>query len=114
MAKTLNTGVSDCILLKVQVLSLFLFGTVSVRSISMPALIQGGGVLHSKLLVADRRHFYVGSANLSDRGLTKTKEMGLLVTNCPTLAEDAAKLFEVYWHMGGTNRIPKSWPSSYR
>ena len=80
----------------------------------MPALIQGGGVLHSKLLVADRRHFYVGSANLSDRGLTKTKEMGLLVTNCPALAEDAAKLFEVYWHMGGTSRIPKSWPSTYR
>lgn len=73
---------------------------VSVRSISMETLIKGGGVLHSKLLVADRRHFYLGSANLSDRGLTKTKEMGVLVSNCPTLAEDSAKLFDVYWELG--------------
>ena len=36
---------------------------VSVRSISMPTLIKGGGVLHSKLLVADRKHFYLCSAN---------------------------------------------------
>ena len=55
----------------------------------------GGGVLHSKLLVADRKHFYLGSANLSDRGLTKTKEMGIFVTNCPKLAENAGNLFEV-------------------
>ena len=87
---------------------------VSVRSISMPTLIKGGGVLHSKLLVADRKHFYLGSANLSDRGLTKTKEMGILVRNCPVLAEDAAKLFDVYWEMGGVPKIPKKWPSRFR
>ena len=59
----------------------------------MPTLIRDGGVLHSKLLVSDRRHFYLGSANLSDRGLTKTKEMGILVTHCPSLADDVAKIF---------------------
>ncbi len=69
--------------------------------------------MHSKLLVADRKHFYLGSANLSDRGLTKTKEMGVLVSNCPRLAEDAAKLFEVYWELGGRKNIPKSYPKSY-
>lgn len=87
---------------------------VSVRSISMPALIKGGGVLHSKLLVADRKHFYLGSANLSDRGLTKTKEMGILVRNCPSLASDAAKLFDVYWELGGRKAIPKTWDETYR
>ena len=80
----------------------------------MPTLIKGGGVLHSKLLVADRKHFYLGSANLSDRGLTKTKEMGIFVRNCPSLADDAAKLFDVYWEMGGLQKIPKKWPSSFR
>lgn len=86
---------------------------VGVRSISMPNLIKGGGVLHSKLLVADRKHFYLGSANLSDRGLTKTKEMGILVTNCPALAEDAAKLFDVYWELGGRGSIPKEWTRDF-
>ena len=80
----------------------------------MPDLIKGGGVLHSKLLVADRKHFYLGSANLSDRGLTKTKEMGIFVRNCPSLADDAAKLFDVYWEMGGLQKIPKKWPSNFR
>ena len=87
---------------------------VSVRSISMPTLIKGGGVLHSKLLVADRKHFYLGSANLSDRGLTKMKEMGIFVRNCPVLADDAAKLFDVYWQLGGLQKIPKKWPTSFR
>lgn len=29
------------------------------------------GVLHTKLLVADRKHFYVGSANMDWRSLTE-------------------------------------------
>ena len=86
-------------------------------------------------MVADRKHFYLGSANLSDRGLTKTKEMGIFVTNCPKLAENAANLFEVniwsiltilvvliwysilyfqvYWHLGGTKHVPKKWPNNF-
>ena len=43
---------------------------------------------------------------MSDRGLTKTKEVGVLVMNCPRLAEDAALLFEVYWELGKTDKIP--------
>ena len=62
---------------------------------------------HFKTCSIFRKHFYLGSANLSDRGLTKTKEMGVLVTNCPTLAEDAAILFDVYWELGGRNKLIK-------
>ena len=43
---------------------------------------------------------------MSDRGLTKTKEVGVLVMNCPRLAEDAALLFEVYWELGKTDKLP--------
>ncbi len=39
--------------------------------------------------------------------------MGVLVTNCPELAEDAANLFDVYWEMGGTNHLPKKWPDTF-
>jgi phosphatidylserine/phosphatidylglycerophosphate/cardiolipin synthase-like enzyme len=53
-----------------------------------------------------RKHFYIGSSNLSDRALTKTKEVGILVTHCPELAADAAILFEVYWELGRTDKIP--------
>lgn len=86
---------------------------VEVRSIDVAGLLNSVGVLHSKLLIADRKHFYLGSANLSDRGLTRTKEMGVLVTMCQRLAEDAAKLFEVYWELARTNRVPKTWPESF-
>jgi phospholipase D3/4 len=48
-----------------------------------------------------RTHFYVGSANFDWRSLTQVKEMGILVTNCPRLAQDMAKIFDVYWALGG-------------
>jgi hypothetical protein len=35
------------------------------------------------------------------------KEVGILVTNCPRLAQDAAILFEVYWELGKSDKIPK-------
>ncbi len=41
---------------------------------------------------------------------TRTKEVGVLVMNCPRLAEDAANLFDVYWELGKTNRVPKRFP----
>lgn len=48
-----------------------------------------------------RKHFYVGSANFDWRSLTQVKEMGVLVKNCPKLAEDMGKIFDVYWMLGG-------------
>jgi len=59
-----------------------------------------------KKIIKTRKHFYIGSANLSDRGLTKTKEMGVFVKNCIKLAEDAALLFQVYWDLGIQDKVP--------
>ena len=39
---------------------------------SFPKLV-GGGILHSKLIVADARSFYVGSANMDWRALTQVR-----------------------------------------
>jgi phospholipase D3/4 len=74
---------------------------------------MGAGILHTKLWLVDRRHFYVGSANFDWRSLTQVKEMGVLVMNCPTMAQDMAKIFDVYWELGGSGKeVPPAWPSS--
>ncbi|XP_017783984.1 PREDICTED: phospholipase D3 isoform X2 [Nicrophorus vespilloides] len=89
---------------------LMLRKAAEVRSLNFEQL-MGGGVLHSKLWVVDRRHFYVGSANMDWRALTQVKEMGLLATNCSCLAEDVAKIFDVYWMLGmKAAKIPDMWP----
>ncbi|XP_063703810.1 5'-3' exonuclease PLD3-like isoform X2 [Culicoides brevitarsis] len=82
-----------------------------VRSVDFPRLV-GGGVLHTKLWIVDRQHFYVGSANMDWRSLTQVKELGILATNCTCLADDIAKIFEVYWKLGQSGaKIPKKWPA---
>ena len=74
---------------------------------------MGAGILHTKMWLVDRKHFYVGSNNFDWRSLTQVKEMGVLVMNCPTLAKDMAKIFDVYWLLGGPGKeVPDSWPSS--
>ncbi len=47
---------------------------------------------------------YVGSANLDWRSLAQVKELGLLVEDCPALARDVAKMWEVYWMLGGEGK----------
>lgn len=41
-----------------------------VRSLNFSKLL-GGGVLHTKFWIVDRKHFYVGSANMDWRSLTQ-------------------------------------------
>ena len=42
------------------------------------------------------------------------KELGATVFDCPCLAEDVVKIFEVYWSLGDANAtVPKEWPSEY-
>ena len=83
-----------------------------VKSLDFTKL-MGAGVLHTKLWLVDGKHFYVGSANFDWRSLTQVKELGVLVRDCPCLAEDMAKIWRVYWDLGGQESVPASWPSSY-
>lgn len=86
------------------------YQAASVRSVDFRRLL-GGGVLHTKLWIADRKHFYVGSANNDWRSLTQVKELGLLILNCPCLSDDIAKIFDVYWRLGEQDsKIPAKWP----
>ncbi|KAI8726660.1 phospholipase D3 [Biomphalaria glabrata] len=52
--------------------------------------------------VIDGQHVYIGSANLDWRSYTQIKEIGVLIENCPVLAIDAEKLFQVYWYLAVT------------
>ena len=41
----------------------------------------------------------------------QVKELGVLVTDCPCLAADMAKIFEVYWALAGEDKsVPDMWP----
>lgn len=44
-----------------------------VRSLNFVKLL-GGGVLHTKLWIIDKKHAYVGSANMDWRSLTQVSE----------------------------------------
>ncbi|XP_054289745.1 5'-3' exonuclease PLD3-like [Macrosteles quadrilineatus] len=83
-----------------------------VRSLNFPRLV-GSGILHTKLWLVDRQHAYIGSANTDWRSLTEVKEMGIYISDCPCIADDVGKLFDVYWMMGADGaQVPAKWPKS--
>ncbi|XP_042302662.1 5'-3' exonuclease PLD4 [Sceloporus undulatus] len=72
------------------------------------------GVLHTKFWIVDRKHIFLGSANVDWRSLTQVKEVGVLINNCSSLANDLWKTFKTYWDLGGPNAtIPSPWPRNY-
>ncbi|XP_016989286.1 5'-3' exonuclease PLD3 [Drosophila rhopaloa] len=74
--------------------------------------VVGINFLHSILWLVDGEHFYLGSASMDWRSLTQRKELGVLATNCPPLAQDLAKIFKAYWYLGN-NEVPEYWPWIY-
>ena len=50
----------------------------------------------------------MGSANFDWRSLTQVKEMGVLATDCECLAKDMAKIWDVYWALGGKGKTVPS------
>lgn len=82
-----------------------------IRTVNMKELTSG--VLHTKFWVVDKKHIYIGSANMDWRSLTQVKELGAVVYNCSCLAADLGKIFETYWFVGESQSIPSQWPSSF-
>lgn len=84
-----------------------------VRSLDFLRLL-GNGILHTKMWLIDRKHFYIGSANLDWRSFTQVKELGAVVTNCSCLAGDVGKIFDAYWYLAEPeSQIPAKWPEQY-
>ncbi|XP_023147938.1 5'-3' exonuclease PLD3 [Amphiprion ocellaris] len=82
-----------------------------IRKVNMRELTSG--VLHTKFWVVDKKHIYIGSANMDWRSLTQVKELGAVVYNCSCLATDLGKIFEAYWFLGESKSIPSPWPVSF-
>lgn len=72
-----------------------------------------GGIVHTKLWVVDQKHFYLGSANMDWRSLSEVKEVGLSVEDCSCLAQDAFRIFGVYWSISSVKNgsLPPYWPA---
>lgn len=82
-----------------------------IRTVNMRQLTSG--VLHTKFWVVDKKHVYIGSANMDWRSLTQVKELAAVVYNCSSLAADLGKIFEAYWFLGESQSIPSPWPASF-
>ncbi|CAB3398248.1 unnamed protein product [Caenorhabditis bovis] len=77
------------------------YGAVHRKSIDISHY-MGRGKMHSKFMIADRKHFYLGSANLDWRSLNQKMELGLLIEDCECLGEDLYNIFDVLWHLKET------------
>jgi len=71
-------------------------GVLERRRLHMARVFRAG-VMHSKFLVVDDSHFYLGSANFDWRSLNQKMELGVHVENCPCLANELKILYETYW-----------------
>ncbi|KAM6977871.1 5'-3' exonuclease PLD3 [Aplochiton taeniatus] len=74
-----------------------------------------GGIIHTKLWVVDQKHLYLGSANMDWRSLTQVKEVGVSIEDCSCLAQDASRIFGVYWNIGSQKNgsLPPYWPARF-
>nr|XP_056707216.1 5'-3' exonuclease PLD4 [Euleptes europaea] len=72
------------------------------------------GVLHSKFWIIDKKHVFLGSANMDWRAITQVKEVGIVISHCSCLANDLWKTFKTYWDLGGSRAtVPSPWPRNY-
>lgn len=62
---------------------------------------------------------YAGSINTcwavsGNASFFQVKELGVVIYNCSSLAEDLHKIFQSYWVMGQANSsLPQRWPAEY-
>ncbi|XP_076018880.1 5'-3' exonuclease PLD3 isoform X2 [Genypterus blacodes] len=84
-----------------------------VREVNLTSLT--GGIIHTKMWVVDQKHLYLGSANMDWRSLSQVKEVGLSVEDCSCLAQDALRIFGVYWSLGAeaSPSLPPYWPARF-
>ncbi|XP_067103459.1 5'-3' exonuclease PLD3 isoform X2 [Osmerus mordax] len=84
-----------------------------VREVDLQSIT--GGIVHTKLWVVDQKHLYLGSANMDWRSLTQVKEVGIAVEDCSCLAQDASRIFGIYWSIGAQKHgfLPPYWPARY-
>ncbi|KAF7662683.1 hypothetical protein LDENG_00229700 [Lucifuga dentata] len=78
-----------------------------VHFVNMTAFTRGG--LHSSFWIVDRKHIYIGNADMSWRSFSQRKELGVVVYNCSCLALDLHRVFSFYWQLHDRDYIPSIW-----
>jgi phospholipase D3/4 len=84
---------------------------MQVRAAAMGAW-YGAGTMHQKFIIADRSHFYLGSANMDWRALSQVKELGVVVWDDPNSAAELQQHFEVWWQFAGLAPHPTVLPAA--
>lgn len=76
----------------------------------------GGGIMHQKLWIFDRRAAYVGSSNTDWKSLSQVMELGLLIQDSTELIDDLDKLFQIWWQWSSLNhsRTTTYWSNKYQ
>jgi len=87
---------------------------VQVRSLNMERLLHAG-IIHTKSIIVDGLHLYVGSANFDWRSLAEVKELGTVIYNCSCTGYDIKTIFNINWDMAKDDSfIPNHWPEQYQ
>jgi len=60
-----------------------------------------GGIQHAKVIIVDKKHAYLGSANMDWRSLSEVKELGVLVKDCDCIAKDFEHIFDINHRAAG-------------
>jgi phospholipase D3/4 len=91
------------------------------------------GMMHAKYMIVDNLDLYVGSADFSYGkmqivdceanqksqikitvgALLQVKQLGVVLWNCPTMAQDATRIFEQFFSLRDGTRLPSSWPAKW-
>lgn len=87
---------------------------VLIETLNFTELGLEAGIFHTKMLVADHKHVYVGSANSDWRSLTQVKEAGVVVLDSKEFAADAERIFGGAWLAAQAHKLPRPWPDEYR
>jgi len=80
--------------------------SVEIHSITMGDWYGGSGIMHQKIWVFDKRHVYMGSANMDWKSIMQVKEMGVVVEHSPAVANDVTLYLESWFALSA--RTPSS------
>ncbi|KAM4695539.1 inactive phospholipase D5 [Discoglossus pictus] len=67
------------------------------------------GHLRASFWIVDRKHIYIGSANLDKGSLGQMKELGVILYNCSCLVLDLQRIFALYSSLKYKDSLPQSW-----
>uniref|UniRef100_A0A8C4X6I6 Phospholipase D family member 5 n=1 Tax=Erpetoichthys calabaricus TaxID=27687 RepID=A0A8C4X6I6_ERPCA len=78
-----------------------------VHYLNMTALTKGQ--MHASFWVVDKKHIYIGSANMDWHSMAQMKELGVIIYNCSCLALDLHRMFTLFWQLEYKEFIPTIW-----